>query len=381
VAEASYYYPRQYLLSLQTMPAPDKLRSEMENALQTPAGYAELLQELKARIHAAQVRAAQAVSHELVLLYWSIGKDISERFGREGWGGKIVDRLAHDLQNEFPGVEGFSPRNLRYMRSLAEAWPEPEILQQLIAKLPWGHNLRVLDRIKDRPTREWYLRAALEYGWSQNILVLQISGRLHEREGKALTNFQRTLPPPGSDLAEQILKDPYNFDFLTVAEDAHEREIERGLLIHLRDLLLELGRGFAFVGSQVPLAVGEETFHIDLLFYHLRLHAYIVIELKTGSFKPEWAGKLNFYLSAVDDLIRTAPDGPTIGLLLCESHNNPVAEYALRDIAKPIGVSTYRVTRELPSPARDELPTVEDLQAVVTKLRKEMKQQRDREGT
>ena len=363
------------------MPAPDKLRSEMENALQTPAGYAELLQELKARIHAAQVRAAQAVSHELVLLYWSIGKDISERFGREGWGGKIVDRLAHDLQNEFPGVEGFSPRNLRYMRSLAEAWPEPEILQQLIAKLPWGHNLRVLDRIKDRPTREWYLRAALEYGWSQNILVLQISGRLHEREGKALTNFQRTLPPPGSDLAEQILKDPYNFDFLTVAEDAHEREIERGLLIHLRDLLLELGRGFAFVGSQVPLAVGEETFHIDLLFYHLRLHAYIVIELKTGSFKPEWAGKLNFYLSAVDDLIRTAPDGPTIGLLLCESHNNPVAEYALRDIAKPIGVSTYRVTRELPSPVRDELPTVEDLQAVVTKLRKEMKQQRDHEET
>jgi len=381
VAEASYYYPRQYLLSLQTIPAPDKLRIEMANALQTPAGYLELLQELKTRIHAAQVRAAQAVSHELVLLYWSIGKDISERFGREGWGGKIVDRLAHDLQNEFPGVEGFSPRNLRYMRSLAEAWPEPEILQQLIAKLPWGHNLRVLDRIKDRPTREWYLRAALEYGWSQNILVLQISGRLHEREGKALTNFQRTLPPPGSDLAEQILKDPYNFDFLTVAEDAHEREIERGLLIHLRDLLLELGRGFAFVGSQVPLAVGEETFHIDLLFYHLRLHAYIVIELKTGSFKPEWAGKLNFYLSAVDDLIRTAPDGPTIGLLLCESHNNPVAEYALRDIAKPIGVSTYRVTRELPSPARDELPTVEDLQAVVTKLRKEMKQQRDREGT
>jgi predicted nuclease of restriction endonuclease-like (RecB) superfamily len=174
------------------------------------------LQELKARIHAAQVRAAQAVSHELVLLYWSIGKDISERFGREGWGGKIVDRLAHDLQNEFPGIEGFSPRNLRYMRSLAEAWPETEILQQLIAKLPWGHNLRVLDRIKDRPTREWYLRAALEYGWSQNILVLQISGRLHEREGKALTNFQRTLPPPGSDLAEQILKDPYNFDFLTL---------------------------------------------------------------------------------------------------------------------------------------------------------------------
>ena len=177
------------------------------------------------------------------------------------------------------------------------------------------------------------------------------------------------------------MKDPYNFDFLTVAEDAHERDIERGLLIHLRDLLLELGRGFAFVGSQVPLPIGEETFYIDLLFYHVRLHAFIVIELKTGKFKPEWAGKLNFYLSAVDDLIRTAPDGPTIGLLLCESHNNPVAEYALRDIAKPIGVSTYRVTRELPSPVRDELPAVEDLQEIVTKLRKEMKQHTNREAT
>jgi predicted nuclease of restriction endonuclease-like (RecB) superfamily len=262
----------------------------MEKYLQPPAGYPELLQELKARIHAAQVRAAQAVSHELVLLYWSIGKEISERFGSEGWGGKIVDRLAHDLQNEFPGVEGFSPRNLRYMRSLAEAWPGGAILQQLIAKLPWGHNIRVLDRIKDRPTREWYLRTALEYGWSQNVLVLQISSRRHEREGKALTNFQRTLPPPDSDLAEQILKDPYNFDFLTVAEDAHEREIERGLLIHLRDLILELGRGFSFVGSQVPLTVGDETFYIDLLFYHLRLHSYFVIELKTKRFKPEYAG-------------------------------------------------------------------------------------------
>jgi predicted nuclease of restriction endonuclease-like (RecB) superfamily len=363
------------------MPGPDKLRIEMANALQTPAGYAELLQELKARIHAAQVRAAQAVSHELVLLYWSIGKDISERFGREGWGGKIVDRLAHDLQNEFPGIEGFSPRNLRYMRSLAEAWPETEILQQLIAKLPWGHNLRVLDRIKDRPTREWYLRAALEYGWSQNILVLQISGRLHEREGKALTNFQRTLPPPGSDLAEQILKDPYNFDFLTLADSFQERELERGLLIHLRDLILELGRGFAFVGSQVPITVGDETFYIDLLFYHLRLHSYFVIELKTKRFKPEYAGKLNFYLSAADDLIRTPQDGPTLGLLLCEGRTSAVVEYALRDVNKPIGISTYRVTRELPSPVRDELPTVEDLQGVVTKLRKEMKQQRDREET
>src|ERR1035441_7234231 len=219
----------------------------MTSQISVPTGYHELLKELKGRIRSAQVRAGLAVSQELVLLYWSIGRDLSQRFAAEGWGTKINERLARDLQAEFPGVEGFSQGNLRYMRSLAEAWPEPEILQQLVAKLPWGHNIRVLDRIKDRPAREWYLRAALEYGWSRDILVLQISSRLHEEEVKALTNFQRTLPPPGSDLAEQILKDPYNFDFLTVAEDAHEREIERGLLIHLRDLLLELGRGFSFI--------------------------------------------------------------------------------------------------------------------------------------
>lgn len=226
----------------------------MKSALQAPSGYAELLQELKTRIRGAQVRAALAVNRELVLLYWSIGQDILNRQGTEGWGTRVIDRLSHDLQNEFPGVEGFSARSLKYMRALAEAWPEEPIVQQLIAQLPWGHNLRVLDRIKDRPTREWYLRAALENGWSQNVLVLMISSRLHEREGKALSNFTRTLPPDGSDMAEQILRDPYNFDFLTLADDFKERELERGLLIHLRDLLLELGRGFAFVGSQVPLS-------------------------------------------------------------------------------------------------------------------------------
>ncbi len=205
-----------------------------------PSGYAGLLQQLKARIHAAQVRAAMEVNREMVLLYWSVGRDILVRQGEEGWGAKVIDRLAHDLQVEFPGVEGFSTRSLKYMRALAQAWPDPEIVQGLFARLPWGHNLRVLDRIKDRPTREWYLRAALEYGWSQDILVLQIKTQLHEREGKALNNFQRTLPPPASDLAQQLLKDPYNFDFLTLAKDAQEREVERGLLIHLRDLMLEL---------------------------------------------------------------------------------------------------------------------------------------------
>lgn len=349
--------------------------------LQTlPSGYSELLENLKERIRTSQVRAALAVSRELVFLYWSIGRDILARQKAEGWGSRVVDRLAADLQTAFPGVEGFSPRNLKYMRALAEAWPEEPIVQQLVAQLPWGHNVRVLDKVKDRATREWYLRAALEYGWSQNVLSLQIDTRLHDREGKALTNFQRTLPPPGSDLAEQVLKDPYNFDFLTLAKDAEEREIERALLLHLRDLLLELGRGFAFVGSQVPLTVAGDTFYLDLLFYHVRLHCYFVIELKTGKFKPEWAGKLGFYLSAVDDLFRTEPDAPTIGLLLCESHNSAVAEYALRDVAKPIGVSTFRITGDLPAPVRSELPTVEALQGVVAKLKDELDRLRTERG-
>jgi predicted nuclease of restriction endonuclease-like (RecB) superfamily len=344
----------------------------VEKSLQLPSGYHELLQELKGRIRTAQVRAGLAVSRELVLLYWSIGRDLSQRFATEEWGSKINERLARDLQAEFPGVEGFSPRNLRYMRALAEAWPEPEILQSLIAKLPWGHNLRVLDRIKDRPTREWYLRAALEYGWSQDVLVLQIKSRLHEREGKALTNFQREMPPPESDMAEQILKDPYNFDFLTVTEAAKEREMERGLLTHLRDLLLELGRGFSFVGSQVPLTVDGQTFYIDLLFYHVRLHCYFVFELKVGAFQPEHAGKLGFYLAAVNGTMRTPVEGPSIGVLLCESRSGPIVEFTLETINQPIGVSTYHVTRELPAPMREELPTIEDLQEVVNKLRSEM---------
>jgi predicted nuclease of restriction endonuclease-like (RecB) superfamily len=344
----------------------------VEKSLQLPSGYQELLQELKGRIRTAQVRAGLAVSRELVLLYWSIGKDLSQRFASQGWGTKINERLASDLQAEFPGVEGFSPRNFRYMRALAEAWPEEAILQSLIAKLPWGHNLRVLDRIKDRPTREWYLRAALEYGWSQDVLVLQIKSRLHEREGKSLTNFQRELPPPESDMAEKILKDPYNFDFLTVTEAAKEREIERGLLTHLRDLLLELGRGFSFVGSQVPLTVDGQTFYIDLLFYHVRLHRYFVFELKVGAFQPEHAGKLGFYLAAVNGTMRTPVEGPSIGVLLCESRSGPIVEFTLETINQPIGVSTYHVTRELPAPMQEELPTVEDLREVVNKLRSEI---------
>ena len=344
----------------------------MPKSLQLPSGYQEFLQELKGRIRTAQVRAAFAVNRELVLLYWSIGRDLSQRFDREDWGGKIVDRLSKDLQAEFPGVEGFSPRSLRYMRAFAEAWPDEPILQQVAAKLPWGHHMVLLDRLKEGEIREWYLRAALENGWSRNVLVHMISGQLHEREGKALTNFERALPPLESDLAEQILKDPYNFDFLTVTAAAREREVENGLLSHLRDLLLELGRGFSFVGSQFPITVDGRTFYIDLLFYHVRLHCYFVFELKVGDFEPEHAGKLSFYLAAVNRTMRTPVEGPSIGVLLCESRSGPMVEFALENINQPIGVSTYRVTRELPAPIQDELPTVEDLQEVVNKLRAEI---------
>ncbi len=346
--------------------------SSMTNLVSLPNGYPEFLEEIVGRIARSQTRAALAVSRELVLLYWSIGAEILVRQKAEGWGAKVVDRLGRDLQARFPGVEGFSPRNLKYMRSLAEAWPDPEIVPQRVALLPWGHVRLLLDRVKEPAARDWYLAEAVEHGWSRDILAHMVKGQLHEREGKALTNFKSTLPPAGSDMAEQVLRDPYNFDFLTLAFPLKERELERGLLVHLRDLLLELGRGFAFVGSQVPIEVGERTFYLDLLFYHVRLHCFFVVELKTGAFEPEYAGKLNFYLSAVDGILRTERDDPTIGLLLCESHDGAVVEFSFKDVQKPIGVSTYTVTRELPKRLEQEVPSVADLKGVVEKLRAEL---------
>jgi predicted nuclease of restriction endonuclease-like (RecB) superfamily len=352
----------------------------MSELISLPKGYPELLDEIASRIARSQTRAALAVSRELVLLYWSIGAEIRLRQQVQGWGSKVIDRLGRDLQARFPGVEGFSPRNLKYMRSFAEAWPDPEIVPQRVALLPWGHLRLLLDRVKDPAARDWYLLAAVREGWNRDALGHMIEGRLYAREGKSLTNFGQTLPPEQSEMAVQVLRDPYNFDFLTLTHPLEERKLERGLLTHMRDLLLELGRGFAFVGSQVPITVGEETFYLDLLFYHVRLHCYFVLELKVGKFKPEYAGKLNFYLSAVDGRMRTERDEPTIGLLLCESHEGAVVEYSFKDIAKPIGVSSYRVTRELPAPVRDELPTVEDLQGVVAKLKHELDQLRTERG-
>jgi len=326
-------------------------------------GYQDLLARLKSQIRTAQLRAAVAVNQELVLLYWRIGTEILARQKEDGWGTRVIERLAKDLRSEFPEMQGLSPRNLGYMKSFAEAWPDETILQQLAAKLPWFHNCVLLDKVKDTTERLWYIQQAILNGWSRNVLVLQIEGGLYRRQGKAITNFEATLPSPESDLAQQLIKDPYNFDFLTLTKEAQERDLERELLAHLRQFLIELGVGFAFVGSQVPLEVGGEDFKLDLLFYHLKLRCFIVIDLKMGPFRPEYAGKMNFYLSAVDDILRHPDDKRSIGLILCKAKNGIVAEYALRDIAKPLGISEFKHLEKLPEQLKGTLPTIEEIEA------------------
>ena len=329
---------------------------------QLPSSYPKLLEDIKARIRQAQVRAALSVNRELVLLYWHIGKEILQRQEQEGWGTKVIDRLARDLAREFPEMKGFSPRNLKYMRAFAEAWPDEPIVQEALAQITWYHNITLLEKVKDPAERLWYVQQTLQHGWSRNVLVHHIESGLYQRQGKAITNFERTLPAPQSDLARSLLKDPYVFDFLSLGPEAQERDLEHALLDHLRDFLLELGKGFAFVGSQYRLEVGGDEFYIDLLFYQLRLRCYVVIELKVGEFKPEYAGKMNFYLSAVDDLLRHPEDRPSVGLILCKSQNRLVAEYALRDMNKPMGVETYRLTEALPADLQEHLPSIEELQ-------------------
>src|SRR5215469_7258577 len=260
-----------------------------ETKLALPKGYEAFLRDLKERIRAAQVEAALAVNRELVLFYWSIGRDILARQKRHGWGAKVIDRLAADLRREFPEMAGFSPRNLKYMRAFAEAWPDEQFVQAPLAQITWYHNIALLEKLSPAEERLWYAHAAIQNGWSRNVLVHQIESGLYKRQGKALTNFPATLPPPQSDLAQQIVKDPYNFDFLTLTAQAQEHEVERGLIEHIRDFLLELGVGFAFVGSQYPLEVGGQDFRLDLLFYHLRLRAFVVVELKAGEFQPEFS--------------------------------------------------------------------------------------------
>jgi predicted nuclease of restriction endonuclease-like (RecB) superfamily len=363
-----------------------------------PSGFAGLLADLKFRIRQAQTRAVMGANAELVRLYWDIGRMIDERQRQEGWGAGVIPRLARELKNELPEVKGFSERNIKRMLTFHRAYPHPdEFLPQRVAEpalaekvpqlaaqsaaltevpqlaaqmpesllwsIPWFHHVILIEKIKEPAVRRWYTEQTLANGWSRNVLALMIDAGTHRRHGQAVTNFEQFLPSPQSDLVKQTLKDPYIFDFLTLDEPFHERELETELVRHVEKFLLELGQGFAFVGRQYRLDVGGEDFHIDLLFYHLRLRCFIVIDLKIGAFKPEYAGKLNFYCNVVDDQLRHATDQPTIGLILCQTKDRVLAEYALRGIDKPIGVSSYELTRALPADLKSVLPTVEEIEA------------------
>ena len=327
-----------------------------------PEGYAGWLADLKGRIHTAQQRATLAVNRELVLLYWQIGRDILARQAAQGWGAKVIERLAHDLRAAFPEMKGFSRANLMYMRAFAQAWPDAAIVQQAVGQLPWGHNVVLLTQLKDPQQRLAYALSATKHGWSRNMLNIHIETRLLERTGTAVTNFDVSLPQLQSDLARESLKDPYRLDFLGLGKEAGEREIENALVKHVTEFLLELGAGFAFVGRQVLLDVGGDEFFIDLLFYHLKLRCYVVIELKGGKFKPEHLGQLGFYLTAVDRQVKHAQDNPTIGLLLCKSKNKVVAEYALGDKTQPMGIAEYKLLESLPAELQTSLPSIEQIE-------------------
>src|SRR6266508_2558778 len=330
-----------------------------------PSDYVETLTEIKRRVQEERLRVVLAANSAMVRLYWDIGRMILERQDKAGWGAKVIDRLAADLREAFPDMKGFSPRNLKYMRAFAAAWPSRPFVQQVAAQIPWFHNCVLLDRVPDAKTREWYITQAIAHGWSRNILALQIDNRAHERHGKAISNFKASLPPADSDMAGQVFKDPYLFDFLGTADPRREREVEQGLVDHIQRFLLELGTGFAFVGRQVLLEVGEQDFYVDLLFYHLELRCYVVVELKAVPFDPAFVGQLNVYLSAADDLLRHPDDKPSIGLLLCRSKNEIVVEYALRHLKRPIGVSGWetQIVEKLPEDLKGSLPSVEEIEA------------------
>jgi predicted nuclease of restriction endonuclease-like (RecB) superfamily len=349
--------------------------------LTATADYREWIGELKSRFRAVQLKAAVSVNTELLGFYWELGSDMVAKQADHAWGTGFIKQLSHDLMREFPEVKGFSPANLSSIRQWVSFWSASPFLQQPVGEMaqtsaahepiaplpalraiPWGHNLAILTKCKDHDQALFYVQATLSHGWSRVILVHQIESDLWRRQGAALTNFARALPPAESALATQVLKDPYLFDFLSVSAEHDERALERDLVAHITQFLVELGAGFAYVGRQVLVQVGDSDFFVDLLFYHVHLHCYVVVELKTVDFEPEFAGKLNFYLTAVDETMRSDGDGPTIGLLLCKNKRGLVAEYALRDINKPMGVSTYTLSQMLPETLRDKLPSIEALE-------------------
>lgn len=325
--------------------------------------YASFLRNLKEKVRTSQQKAISHVNQQLILLYHHIGSEIIRLQKENGWGSKVIDQLSRDLKSAFPEMRGLSLRNLKYMRKFAEEYPDIAFVQEVLAQLSWYHNLTLLDKINNRNERIFYVQKTIENGWSRNYMVSQIETKLHERSGKAVTNFKAKLPASFSDLAEQSLKDPYLFDFLTVGQEAHEKAIENALIDHIEKFLIELGAGFAFVGRQYKLMVSDKTYFLDLLFYHLKLRSYVVIELKATEFKPEHTGQLSFYLAAVDDLLRHPTDNSTIGLILCEHKDNITAEYALKNIDAPIGLAEYKLSKAIPKNLRDLLPSVADIEA------------------
>lgn len=328
--------------------------------------YFATIEQVKQEIKAAQYKAAVHVNTELIMLYHSIGRVIN---AHKSWGNKFIENLAQDIKLEFPQTTGYSVRNLKYMAKFAQLFPDAEFVQALLAQITWYHNIALMDKVKDADAYLWYAVQTAKNGWSRNVLVHQIESGLYQRQALAekISNFEHRLPSPQSELAVQTMKDPYIFDFIPFKEDMVERDIESALVQDVTKLLLELGTGFAFLGNQYHLNVGGDDFYIDLLFYNLNLRCYVVIELKTGEFKPEYAGQLNFYLSAVDGILKKEADNPSIGLLLCKSKNDLVAEYSLKDMSKPIGVSEYKITSTLPEELEQQLPSVEDLQKRIQK--------------
>ena len=351
------------------------MNPKLSTSFTLPESYLFLLQDIKIRIRESQIRAALAVNQELMRLHWWIGGEICKRQATEKWGSQVIEKLCKDLQSEFPGLRGFSRSNVFYMRAFYTSY---EIVQKASGQLetppdfclniPWWHNIVLIEKVKNFPEREWYARKAVESGWSRNVLEMWIESNLYHLQGKAPNNFQKALPSVQSDLAEQILKDPYSFDFLTLADEVREKEIEAGLMNHLQKFLLELGSGFAFVGRQVPIRIGSEDFRLDLLFYHIRLRCYFLIELKVGKFKPADAGQVDFYLAALDDKFRNPGDNPAIGLILCKSKDRVIVEYALRNKNCPIGVANFEteLVESLPEDLKATLPTIEEIEAEAT---------------
>lgn len=330
--------------------------------------YAKTLTEIKKQIQESQLKAVVSVNQELIRLYWNIGSLILEKQTSSGWGTKVVDRLANDLRDSFPQMKGFSLTNVKYMAQFAKEYPDFPI-SQAVLQITWSHNIVILQKLSNKKEREWYANKTIENGWSSRMLVIWIENDLYNREGKAITNFKDTLPTPQSDLAQQVTKDPYVFDFLCMDDKFRERELEQGLIDHIQKLLMEFGRGFAFIGRQCELIIDGKGFLVDLLFYHVILHSYVVVELKTVEFEPEFAGKMNFYLGAVDRLLKKENDNPSIGLILCKSKSKLQVEIALQDVNKPIGVSDYIVSinKSIPKELVSSLPTIEEIEAELEK--------------